>query len=375
MKEQFEPIPKEMSESPLKLPLHPYWEVFKRFGIDELLAMVVNVIGTVIISFFTSAILIISITGPIVEKLGFFPMHFKEAWNVYRTTPTKQRRKFSHYLGKALKNSLTSLFEDILIHDPIYIILMLVGLGFYSETPIWLLSGASFVIAVIIVAGLEVAFREFQYLNFKRKMKKAGFEVEIYYEARFFVSSKQNHNKLLEKFIKTFNLTKIKTPLTYNDTYFEHDFPNFSGRNGKVRLRRRTYEGGGLFRTIQVVYTKTREKYLTKTEQYRFFPTKKEKIYYVFKKMPQGIKDIKNTKIRKTLKPVHENLAKTNVRFTRYVARSNELLISTDKIEKGEGFYLVELKVHSDVKLLMRAMRYLMREFPVVQTTHEKFKM
>jgi len=373
MKRDIEILPKDLAESPIKIPKNPYWKVLKRFGTDELIAMFINIIGTVIISFFTTARIILSIAGPIVEKIGFFPMHFKEAWTIYKTTPKRQRRKFSHYFKKAVKGGLTSLTEDLLIHDPFYILFMFVGLTIYPKVPIWLLAGASFIIAVFVVSGLEVLFREYQYWDFKRRMKKAGFETETYYEARFFISSKQDYKELLERFAREFNLTKVK-PLVYDDTYFEHDFPKFSRREPKVRIRKRTHESEtGWLQTAQVVYTVTREERPSKIEQYRFFPTKKEKIYYLLnQKTPKSIKEIKNSKIRKMLRPVHDELPKKYVKFNRYIAHNNELLVSTDKISGKRGFYLVELKVYKDVKLLMEAMRFLMREFPVVQTTHAK---
>jgi hypothetical protein len=373
MKKTIELLPKDIAESPIKIPKNPYWEVLKRFGTDEFIAMLINVIGTVIISFFTTAHIILSLAGPVVEKIGFFPMHFKEAWNIYKTTPKKQRRKFLYYFNKAIKGGLTSLTEDILIHDPIYILLMFLGLTIYPGVPIWLLAGASFIIAVFAVSGLEVLFREYQYWDFKRKMKKAGFKIETYYEARFFVSSKQDYKELLERFAKNFNLPIFK-PLAYNDTYFEHDFPKFSRREPKIRFRKRTNSfKQAWLQTVQVIYTGIREEYPKKIEQYRFFPTKKEKIYYLLdQKMPKKIKDIKNLKVRRALKPVHDELPSKDIKFKRFIAHNKELLVSTDKIEGRKGFYLVELKVYKDVKLLMEAMRFLMKEFPVVQTTHGK---
>lgn len=205
----------QLHEAPIQLPQNPYWQVFKRFGRDEIIALLVNVIGTVLVSTFTNSALILSLTGPIIEKIGFFPMHIWEAWKVYKTTP--QRRNFLHYISKAFKNGMTSLTEDILVHDPIYILLMMLGISIYPGIPIWLLSATSFVAAVVAVTGLEVTWKELQYWKYKKKMQAAGFEVEVYYEARFYVKNTEDPSNLLNKFAKEFNLTFEGEPTLEED--------------------------------------------------------------------------------------------------------------------------------------------------------------
>ncbi|HRW22007.1 MAG TPA: hypothetical protein P5509_08540, partial [Bacteroidales bacterium] len=60
--------------------------------------------------------------------------------------------------------------------------------------------------------------------------------------------------------------------------------------------------------------------------------------------------------------------------FKRQVVNNPEtLLVSVDSVHgKTEPFYLVELKVFKDKKTLLSAMKYIMHEFTVVQTTHGK---
>ena len=36
----------ELLTTPIELPENPYWEVFKRFGKDEFIALIINALGT-----------------------------------------------------------------------------------------------------------------------------------------------------------------------------------------------------------------------------------------------------------------------------------------------------------------------------------------
>ena len=149
-------MPKEsLTEQPISLPGSPFWNIFKRFGRDEMIALVINVIATVLVGTIVRIPLVLALTGPIVEKVGFFIAHFNEAYNVYSTTPEKQRKKISYYSKKAIKNGSTSLIEDILIHDPIYILFMFTGILIYPACPIWILALLSFIIAVLLVVVLQ----------------------------------------------------------------------------------------------------------------------------------------------------------------------------------------------------------------------------
>jgi hypothetical protein len=73
-------------------------------------------------------------------------------------------------------------------------------------------------------------------------------------------------------------------------------------------------------------------------------------------------------------KAIQGNLKGHHVFFERTTIRNHNLIICIDKIEKGKPYYIVELKVQKDKKLLREAMRYLMVECPIaaVQTTQGK---
>ena len=363
----------KLSQEPIAIPGSPFWNVFKRFGRDELIAMIINVFGTTIMALFSANVLLLSIIGPLVEKIGFFPAHFRDAWKVYKTTRRKRRKSFFFYFKKAVRGGMTSLIEDILIHDPIYILLLFIGLKVYAGSPVWLLSAASFVIAVIVVAGAEVGFTEFRFWNFKRKMKRKGFGFESYYESRFFISKERDPKEVIDLLAKTFNLKFFKT-LTYNDYYLDNRLPHYSDRLPKIRIRSRTSERNkGMMRTTQIVFTRAAEISGEKLEQHRFFPARKEKLYYFLKKNEVGdINLVKNSKIKNALKSFVIKSEKQHVKFTRMFVNSKDLLVSADKVQARKPFYVLEIKSHKNKKLLIEVMRFVMRELPVMQTTYGK---
>jgi hypothetical protein len=374
MKASFE----SLSQKSIALPGNPFWHVLKRFGRDEGIAMVVNIIGTAIMSVFSSNPALLSLVGPVVEKVGFFPAHFIEAWNIYKTTPLSQRSGLFFYFKKAFKGGFISLVEDVLIHDPIYIGLMFLGLYIYQGTPPWLLAAASFIIAVIAVAFIEVGITELRYMLFKWRARKMGFHIESYFESRFLISAKADPDKTMDLLSKKFGLDSSYM-LDYKDNYFDSNFPTYSDRVPKFRLRMRSFPNniGGLedkdwVKTIQIVYTRASE-VCEKVEQCRFFPIKKDKIYYTLKgKMPFAPSDIAVGDVSKFVSRHVSEDSVHGIDFIRVVAQSPDLLVSADRIRGSRDFYILELKTYKNTKLLVQAMRFIMKELPVVQTTYGK---
>jgi hypothetical protein len=367
--------PNHLYEKPILIPGNSFWNIFKRFGKDESLALIINIFATVIAKIFFPIPIILSVAGPIIEKIGFFPLHFYEASKIYKTTNKKQRKKRKYYFKKAVKGGSKSLIEDILIHDPVYIVLMFVGLNIYPGTPVWILSLMSFVIAVFAVSGIELTITEISYWNLKRKMKKIDFEIEKFMEARFLIESKQSIKKLMKKISKEFKLKNLET-INYQDTYLENNFPEYSGRAPKVRFRNRQIANKKeMMKTLQVVYTKAIEFNKQKYEQYRYFPIKKEKIYYLLKeKIPKFPVEIKNKKLNYFLRKNKTNRSIKKIYFSRTYSHNKELLITLDKISSEKRFYILELKTHTNKNILIKAMRYVMKEFPVIQTTKNKYE-
>lgn len=365
----------DLLKHPIRVPANPFWDVFKRFGRDEMIAMALNVAGTVLFTWLVSIVeidialrgLILSFAGPVVEKFGFFPGHFKDALELYRTTSPEKREKLSKYYMDAVKNGSVSLMEDILVHDPLYVILMYLGMTVYPETPPWLLAIVSFVVALFGVAAGEVAVNEIRYLLKQLRLKRLGFEKEKYYECRFFISAERKPVEVLERMSEKFGLT-VKEKGTYEDRYFKtRGLPGYSGRDVKFRLRHRVV-GDKEVRTAQVVYKRTAEMARSELSQFRFFPQKKHKYYFVHQ-TPEILDDT----VRDYVLSIVRGDAKT-IRFKRTIARDypNGLFVSIDDVSAGRPFFLVELKVYKDLRLLKRGMRFIMREFPVIQTTYGK---
>lgn len=370
----------------IRLPGSPFWNVFKRFGRDEALALFISIAGTMIISFFTTSAIILAFIGPVIEKIGFFPAHIYEALTLYRATPRKERKPFSHYFFAAMKGGSVSLIEDIVIHDPIYVILFL-GLSRYPGIPVWLAVSSSFLIAVVIVAWLEVGVTEVRYALLKRKMLRMGFGVDSYREARFFIRSENQTLAIIEKLQRGFDLSVVER-LEYHDTYFTNDMPTFSGRAPVVRLRHRTLGtkdpdrlkqfpnmvASGEMQTVQVIYHRAQEENTGKLEQFRFYPTRKDKFYWFIdeKNMPDSIEKIPNKDVRDLLRAGGEQ---KHVSFKRTVMldKTKTLYAAVDSSLNGndEGC-IIELKIRENPALFLAAMRFVMMEFPVTHTTRTK---
>ncbi len=380
------PYARKTNTALIRLPGSPFWNVFKRFGRDEAIALFISVVGTTVASFFTASIIILAFVGPIIEKVGFFPAHIYEAVKLYRSTSAAERKSFLKYVLKAIKGGSVSLVEDIMVHDPIYILLFL-WLSLYSGIPVWLIVAVSFVVAVAIVAALEVGLTEVRYTLFKKQILRAGFGIDSYREARFFISSGRQAEVIIKKLETGLGL-KVSERLEYHDIYFENRLPQFSGRTPVVRLRRRTLCSHGYkkaerlarmlstgnMQTVQVVYIRPQEENTKTLDQFRFFSTRKDKLFWFINAdtMPNSIGEISDQKIRRLLRVEKE---KTRVSFRRTIMfdGTKTLYASIDTPLDGnrEGC-IIEFKIRTNPALLLAAMRFVMMEFPVTHTTYTK---
>ncbi len=239
------PLEQKLVEQPIELPKNPFWEVLTSFSRDEAIAMMINVAGTAAMDYSLGLMgmqqyrsTVLSLTGPVVEKIGFFPAHIKEAYDVWNTTPESERKALGVYVKQALRNGSKSLALDIAVHDPIYAGLMYTGMQLHAETPAWIIAGASFVAAVFVASGLVVAGNELRYIDLQRKVKHAGFKKEAYYESRFYMTPEVDPESIIARMDKEFNL-KTEQHIYYSDKYFTTSLPEISGRRPKVRLRHR----------------------------------------------------------------------------------------------------------------------------------------
>lgn len=391
MLEEIALLDKTCAESPILLPQHPYVVALKDFGLDELIAGGVDALSTTMFSFFLDEQYkkaVLPFVGPVLEKVGFFPAHFWQARKLYRTLPEEKREKFSFYYRKALKDGAGNLTKDVLVHDPIYISMMLGGLEWFPFIPPGVLSGLSYVTGIALVAGIDVARQELGFNRTKKELKKAGFENEKYLESRFYVRADKDPNEIVDLFVKKFGLSSPQT-LKYSDTYYPSDLPSFSGRTGKLRIRSRQRrpeetkqlgynEDSQSVNSIQIVYTRAREE-KKGVDQCRYFPVSKDKFYFVLPNdIPTSIETVQDEQIRRLLSGYVSNKKQTkSIEFERTIANNGELAVCTDKIQVDRPFYVVELKVYKDTTLLQQAMRYMMVECPLaaVQTTHSKSRL
>ncbi len=344
-------LEERLLEEPIKLPANPLAEVLKVFGRDQVIALLINTLGTAVVGSFIVNTTILAITGPVLEKIGFFIGHIKEP--------------------AGMKKGFKSLIKDVAAHDPIYALLMFVGLRLY-DIPAWVLAISSFVIALGIVALGEVILTEIRYRYQLFKYKKIGFKLESYFESRFYIK-KANTEKILEEFGKEFGLFKRETA-KYHDLYFDSRLQNFNGRVPNFRLRQRTIQNN---QTLQIVYTKPAEMPNRRPGQFNYYPSRKDKLWLgLSESMPWKIEDIKDEGIGNLAKKIAAKPTR-EIFFTREAIRNpKNILVSVDQIETtGEPLTVIEIKAHPDgesKKMLIKAMRYVMMKYDVIQTTHSK---
>lgn len=376
----------QWEQTVIRLPQHPFWEAFQRFGKDEVLAMAINIVATLIVVYLmqenntlstTMQHLIIALSGPVIEKIGFFPIHFWEAYQQYKTTAPKQRLPLWYYIHTALHNSSKSLVQDIIFHDPLYAIIMFLGLQIYPQTPVRLLAGSSFAVAIVLVAMIDVLYIELLYKRRTYTFRQKGFEKDQYYEARILIENSISMKDILIALDMQFNLPDHQIR-EYTDKYYQTTLPIYAGRKPLVRIRTRHRKDSDndVLQSAQIVYTKANE-IQTTTEQYRYFPVYKQKFYHTFHTQAD-IEHIPHSQTKKLLRQVVTNKIPMTVNFTRSVVRDPEgLLASADSITIGDDvFHVIELKVRTDTILLLQAIRYILYNFPVVQqTTHSKHEL
>ncbi|MEI8223819.1 MAG: hypothetical protein WCG20_01710 [bacterium] len=342
---------KKILEEPIVLPRNPIWEIVRVFGRDEIIALIIGTVGTALVSLFVSNLIMLALAAPVIEKIGFFIAYIKEP--------------------SGLKKGFASMLKDLIAHDPLYALLMVIALSLYNA-PAWILSISCFIIALGIVATGEVLITEIRYRLQFLKYKKLGFRFESYLESRFYIK-KADTEKIITDFAREFNLHKRESA-NYHDLYFATKLENFNGREPVLRLRQRTLN---TVQTFQIVYTKASEMTRSHPTQFNYYPSRKDKAWIKLDQpMPWSISDIENESIRNlgrsiSLEPTRE------IFFSRSVVRNPQtILVSVDQIENGnDPLTVIEIKSRLDTaskKVFIQAMRHVMLKHEVIQTTHGK---
>lgn len=346
------------------VPKNPFIEEFVNFGKDESWAALFNVLATgaaemLPISDPAYRAWVLSLAGPVFEKIGFSVEHLRDAYKERAATDDNSRKPFFSYLGQGLKNSLPSLAKDVAIHDPLYVLAMHQGINAFPDVPPSLLAATSFVAAIAAVATLDVSYNELRHAMLSRNLTKKGFSRTKYYESRFLVDNASSSDALTNAQTIFSELRKryaldITATGTYHDQYVTSTIPVRNNRDSKIRQR--TRNGYGTHTSSQVVFTRT-TKQARENDQYQFFPQHKDKFY----KTEGSLDDI----LPYGTGPIH------TIGFTRHMARDPNGLFAS--LDVSDSLLVLELKVHEDTNLLVDAMRYVMRETNYSQTTHGKF--
>jgi hypothetical protein len=359
-------ISKQLADEPIILPGSPILEIFKDFGRDELIALLINTLGVGVLSGVTNNAVLLALVGPVIEKIGFFANSSKNAFDVYRTTPPAERNPRSTYFLEAVKNGLPNLARDLVLHDPLYTALMLLELKQLPETPVWMLSVIAFLVAIGAVASGEVLTKEALYKLQVGSLQRRGFSLEKHLEAKFILQNTDSQD-VLGELAEYFQLGDVHTS-AYHDTYYETRLKTYNSRTPIVRVRRRTEDDQTAEPdAIQVVYTRAAQLRKSQPEQFNFYPVAKDKLQLEL-----------TQKTEQDLRRLVRGNETHEVFFDRdYANIPGELLITADQVHSGSKPYVVvEVKSVRDekdaVRTMIMAMRHIMSKYDVVQTTHSK---
>ncbi|MDD5456386.1 MAG: hypothetical protein PHV30_05055 [Candidatus Margulisbacteria bacterium] len=370
----------------IEVPDSLFKQAYRHFGEDMGSAFFINVGSTALIElllskFFPVGIetqrLILTFAGSMTENIGFYIPNLLRAWNTYRTTPIENRLPIRSYLKDVLIKGSITLMWDTAIHDPLYWISMYLGQIFLPATPAWLIAIASFILALIIITNAQVALKEIKYAMLARSLRKAGFEEEPYYEARFYLPKTSNTpvQEILDTMASKFNLYE-KFSGQYHDKYFRPSNEEIAGRNVLVRTRERETAEAVPRKSAQVIFVKSEQMEQKCKSMHNYFVIKKTKFRYILQQNLSLLESLFTSGLNKAgrliLKRTRGNES-MNITFNRMMVRDPEkLYFAIDDLNEHFPYYIVELKAWSDLNMLKEAMRFLMIKYPVHITTHPK---
>lgn len=385
-----------ISDDPIRVPVSPFREIAVNFGLAEFASLVVGVAGTAgldyalnndLLPFATSPEvqnLMLAVVSPLIEKFGLvgFPL-FKSIKEYQGGRNSVDRPDILKYLSGGWKQGLANVGRDLIGHDPLYAAIMWGGLEAMPQTVPWIWSIVSFFSALCMVVVGEVGLKEAAYALDQYNLKRAGFKPEKYLETRFYVGTDKPVS-LLEKMSTRFGLESDIMAGEYHDRYFStRGLHGYNGRTPALRLRQRASEKPteGLKESMQIIYTRASEIARRTPGQYRYFPVEKDKFWARLGQsvMPWSTEEIENPPLRR----IHGKATTgeyMDVRFSRSAVQNPAtILVSVDNVDSHNGnLYVVEIKSWKDTesrRVLVDAMGYLMREYPVWQTTHGKARL
>lgn len=331
----------------------------KDFGSAELLSGVVTIIATFFATGVVTNPFLMSLVGPVIEKVGFFIWEFIKA---VKERMRNRKKALKALFKDGLRGGTTNLIVDVLAHDPLYIIIMTLLLAFTNIEPVYA-AAVSFLAAIPLASAAKTGGEEFLHgvLRFFSKMR---FKWESYFETRFLVLEGVDANKVFDDFSKAFRLSHYNKS-SYHDVYYRHSLPLFGSRLGLVRNRNVEDLSGTehSFRNVEFSYTLGKKRTFPGSEFNLFYAHKEKGKAYI--RGPGKLPWIVRRFIKRRVRVID---------FTREIRYDKEIRIVLDTVKAGrKRFHIMEIKSYHESKEFFRAMQYLLRHGSVMTTTFSKY--
>jgi len=382
------PSLEEIIHRPIEIPQNPFVERFKSFGTDEAVALLISLAGTAFVKNELQNDSLIqeqtkriyeAIAGPVAEKISFPITHAVKAAIHYGRAPEDNRKPFVYYQRKEWREGVKNLKLNLLVQDPLYVGLMYQLMNIFPNVSPIILAAPSFIVSVAAASAIHVGTIELLYANLKRKLKKAGFTKESYYESRFYIDMQKHpeHRAVLEQIAKHFQLDNRGSEHFY-DEYFATHLPIYNARVPQLRLREKK-NGSSDNKMVQIAYSRKVELEEEEEKQkYHYFPQKKDNFSFrlLQREMPHQVREISSKRIRKLVQKAVEGDECWNLEYHRRYACNEQLLCTVDDVLKGYArpFFVLELKAH-DPKVIEHSIHFVRDNFDLVETNQGKLEL
>jgi hypothetical protein len=375
----------EVLKKPIRLPKNSFVEGFKRFMKYELIDFGVILSTTTALGYAidhqllgplskTTQDILLTGVGPVLGKIAFIGADTKDRMAHARSMTHKDKKPFFTDLKESMKSAGIDLLENVSVQDTTYMAAMAAFLGGGSKETPFMLSLLSYGISMGAVSIADLGLNDLRFKNYCRKLRKAGFIRDDYHEATFCIKKDMNQEKLLEQIANEFKLSDTKHE-RYHDKYLPTHLLAYNGKKPKLRFREIIKPDGTEVKMVQITYAKVKELLKKSQDQFRYFAQKKTKLAYRFEQeMPWEADAITNEAVRGIVRKANHGADRWEMKFKRNFAFNDDMLCSYDEVFQAQErpFYVIELKSRSNIHLLEEGMRFVMGNFPVIETTYEK---
>jgi adenylate cyclase class IV len=328
------------------VPMNPFVKETLDFGGAEMVAGVYNVAGTAASHLLTSNPLALSLSGPVIEKAGFF------CWEAIKAVKKTDGQSYFKRLKGRLNSGIANLLTDIVVHDSAYTAMMCYGLSNNVASP-EALSFFSFLAALPPAIFAKHYGSEIMHSLVKQYSRIDGFKWEKYYESRFIIGGAKDPRQIFEKISNSLNLGNY-SKVSCNDQYYEHKIPAFSDRASIVRVR----ETGK--RNLEIGYLLSKRRTPSRMSEFNYFFNMKEK----------GTKQLSESEEPRLRWPLKIKAKGKKIEFEREIMHDDEIRVDLDKVRSnGSDVYILEFKTWKDIDRLCDAMKLVLRGGYCVRTT------